>query len=74
MGKALGEQQNSSTVIKQMRKEVFIPRRSRPPLTARSTRPPTQVTWLRKTPLMGNNLYDAIHKHKKDQAVKHLPC
>jgi len=52
LGKALGEQQNSSSVIKQMRKEV---------------------TWLRKTPLMGNNLYDAIHKHKKDQMeTKHV--
>ena len=23
------------------------------------------VTWLRKTPLMGNNLYDSVHKHQK---------
>jgi len=32
-----------------------------------------EVTWLRKTPLMGNNLYDAIHKHKKEQVeTKHV--
>lgn len=33
----------------------------------------SEVTWLRKTPLMGNNLYDAIHKHKKEQVeTKHV--
>mmetsp|Transcript_11439 Transcript_11439/g.30298 ORF Transcript_11439/g.30298 Transcript_11439/m.30298 type:complete len:329 (-) Transcript_11439:408-1394(-) len=32
-----------------------------------------EVTWLRKTPLLGNNLYDAIHKHKKEQVeTKHV--
>ena len=30
---------------------------------ARSMR--SEVTWLRKTPLMGNNLYDAVHKYQK---------
>ena len=25
-----------------------------------------EVTWLRKTPLMGNNLYDAVHKHERE--------
>jgi hypothetical protein len=31
---------------------------------ARSMR--SEVTWLRKTPLMGNNLYDAVHKCQKN--------
>ena len=25
-----------------------------------------EVTWLRKTPLLGNNLYDAVHKYQKN--------
>jgi len=25
------------------------------------------VTWLRKTPILGNNLYESIHKHPKEQ-------
>ena len=24
-----------------------------------------EVTWLRKTPIMGNNLYEAVHKQQK---------
>jgi len=26
----------------------------------------SEVTWLRKTPLLGNNLYDAVHKYQKN--------
>ena len=30
----------------------------------------SEVTWLRKTPIMGNNLYDSIHKQQKQNAER----
>ena len=33
----------------------------------------SEVTWLRKTPIMGNNLYDSIHKQQKQNAYANRP-
>ena len=33
----------------------------------------SEVTWLRKTPIMGNNLYDSIHKQQKQNAYANPP-